>query len=121
MSVRPSFYPLENERVYCFRLRVERAGDPRQGTGWFVRPNLVVTAFHVVGDDTVKRWLNDPETFGPGVSYLLDVDKTGGPVGLRPVCFDTGSDIALLQCVRKPEGVQVLPLASEIEIGRASC
>ena len=68
-----------------------------QGTGWFLRPNLVVTAFHVVGNKSLRKWVQSAPGRERDTFWLsgLPADKQ---VQLSPGCFDASSDVALLTC-----------------------
>ena len=67
-----------------------------RGTAWFLDPETVVTAFHVVGDPQSGEWLSDQLT---ALEYrLLTRDE---PIILQPLPLgvDEAADIALLKPV----------------------
>lgn len=80
-----------------YRLLVREAGKQvKQGTAWLLRPDLAVTAFHVVGAPSVRAWLHEKPGSGPTVTYHLEGKK--GEVLLDPVACDFRADVALLRC-----------------------
>lgn len=93
----------------CYRVRVK--GTRSRGTGWFVQPRVVVTAFHVVGNRQRRRWSH--EIYKRPVKYLLDVGG-GQEIELRPLCFDGEADVALLECPAGVVDAQTLPLSDDI-------
>jgi AAA ATPase domain/Trypsin-like peptidase domain len=80
----------------------------KQGTGWFLRSNLIVTAFHVVGVEG-NGWLHE----------LQPCDYTLQPGGekLLPLCYDSKADVALMECVAPPNNVTILQPAKRLGIG----
>ena len=92
-----------------YRLRVVLdGGEKKRGTAWFLREDLVVTALHVVADDT-GQWLSDVL---PNVQYRLELEGSD-PIGLEPVAADARTDIALLRSVKPVTGATVLSVAAE--------
>ena len=79
----------------------------KQGTAWFLRPDLIVTAFHVVGVRNVG-WLHQS---GPHDYRLRPDDQK-----LLPLCADHEADIALLECAAPPAGVATLSLTDRLAI-----
>jgi len=86
------------------------------GTGWFVRPDCVVTAFHVVSveeDGVSRRWRH--EVFKDStIRYQLRWGS--GPDEVTPLDHgeaDPESDLALLRCPSRPEGAHALRLRRE--------
>jgi hypothetical protein len=69
-------------------------GQLTQGTGWPLRPDLIVTAFHVVGNVLARGWLHESR---PDVSYHLLRDCDEGPL-LDPLLYDPDTDVAILCC-----------------------
>ncbi|WNG56504.1 hypothetical protein F0U59_18390 [Archangium gephyra] len=85
----------------------------KQGTGWLLRPDIVVTAFHVVGARTPGDWFHrGPEA---DVTYHLRIGSD--EVTLDPAVFDVQADVALLRLVQPAETSVVMPLA-EMEPAR---
>ena len=83
-------------------------GEKKRGTAWFLREDLVITALHVVADDT-GQWLSD---VFPNVQYRLELERTD-PIPLEPVVADARADIALLRSVKPVTGASALILAAE--------
>jgi hypothetical protein len=79
----------------------------KRGTAWFLRPDLIVTAFHVVGVKN-RGWLHQSEPH----NYRLKPDDQK----LLPLCADHEADIALLECAAPPAGVVTLSLADRLAI-----
>lgn len=100
---------LEHPMNISYRLRVILdGGNEKRGTAWFLREDLVVTALHVVADDT-GQWLSDVFL---NVQYRLEPKGTD-PIDLEPVVADARADIALLRSVKLATGARVLSLAAE--------
>lgn len=80
-------------------------GLSNQGTGWVVRPDLVVTNAHVVVGEPHPRLVHP------------SIDARGGAADGTVVAFDARADLAL---VRFPDGVRLpsLALADEIDAGQ---
>jgi hypothetical protein len=68
-----------------------------QGTGWFLRPGVVVTALHVVGKLPPQLGWMHSVPGNEGATYNF-VHVGMSTLALRPLCFDASADIALLQC-----------------------
>jgi hypothetical protein len=102
--------------VNAYPLVVREAGSPpRQGTAWLLGPDLLVTAFHVVGVASLRAFRHEKP--GSTVTYYL-VDA-GREVLLEPVACDLRADIALLQCQTPLAAHSVLPLAEALPARRA--
>jgi hypothetical protein len=96
--------------VSAYRLVVREAGKPRkQGTAWLLRPDLAVTAFHVVGESSARAWLHEKPGSGGAVTYHLLGEH--GEVPLEPVACDLRADVALLRCREALAAPAMLPLA----------
>ena len=91
-----------------YRLRVLLDVGEKSGTAWLLREDLIVTALHVVADDT-GQWLSDVL---PNVQYRLE-PKGEEPIRLEPVVADARADIALLRSVNHVTGAPVLTVAAE--------
>ena len=79
------------------RIVVSRDGKHHsQGTAWFLRSDIVVTAFHVVTPQGSSQWFHEVDD---GFVYKLDFDVAGGRAGivLQPLLADRTADIALLR------------------------
>jgi hypothetical protein len=99
--------------VSAYRLVVHAAGKPvSQGTAWLLRPDLAVTAFHVVGKSSVRAFLHEAPGSGASVTYHL-LDGTG-EVPLEPVACDLRADVALLRCQKTLAAPSILALADEL-------
>lgn len=83
-----------------YRLEVrypQASGRPTvQATAWRLEADLVVTAFHAVGNKDVPDWAH-AEAPDTGISYRLIVPG-GDEVELLPACYDAAADVALLTC-----------------------
>jgi hypothetical protein len=92
-----------------YRLLVKKGKEvKKQGTAWFVRPDLVVTAFHVVGDKASGTWDSSEED--PTVCYELLIGAGSTPLLLHPDLCEPKADVALL----RPEHsltTSILPLS----------
>jgi hypothetical protein len=94
---------------FAYRLRVCSDGrELKRGTAWFVRAELVVTAFHVVSDDA-GAWLHEHD---PTVQYRLELADPEAVV-LQSVTEDKAADIALLRLESPGREVSVLELAAD--------
>ena len=93
--------------TYWLRVLLD-GGSEKRGTAWFLRKDLVVTALHVVADDT-GQWLSG---VFPNVQYRLE-PKGAAPIDLEPVVGDSRADIALLKPVKPVTGASVLVLAAD--------
>jgi len=93
-----------------YRLLVKQGKKvKRQGTAWFVRPDVVVTAFHVVGDQTSRAWDSEED---PTICYELLAGIGGAPISLRSDLCDLQADVALLCSTDAVPAVSILPLSS---------
>jgi hypothetical protein len=79
-----------------------------QGTGWFIEPTLVATAFHVVGNNLAREFFHQRPQ---GAQYALQMGAVRN--ALDPIVFDSASDIALLRSARPGSGGDVLALSDE--------
>jgi hypothetical protein len=70
-----------------------------RGTGWALRPDVVVTALHVVGKLRPQLgWMHDAPSEQDATYYF---ERLGMPkLALKPLCFDAAADVALLECDR---------------------
>ena len=94
---------------FAYRLRVYSDGrELKRGTAWFMRADLVVTAFHVVSDDA-GAWLHEHD---PTVQYRLELADQEAVV-LQAVTEDKAADIALLRFESLGREVSVLELAGD--------
>lgn len=67
------------------------------GTGSFLRSGLVVTAYHVVGNENQPSWCH----LVPGQeesTYWLDGLPNNEEVQIKPACYNSAGDVALLTC-----------------------
>ena len=78
-----------------YRLESKKAdgGFVQRGTAWAIEKDLVVTAFHVVADDSRKSWLHEIADIG----YWLICDGEPSGIALEAVSCDSVADIALLR------------------------
>jgi formylglycine-generating enzyme required for sulfatase activity len=81
-----------------------------QGTAWFLRPDLVLTAFHVVGNQALREWFQAAPEREEDTFWLIGLPGDG-KVRLNPGCFDATADVALLTCP-PVNGIRRLTLAS---------
>ncbi|HNN93071.1 MAG TPA: serine protease [Pseudomonadota bacterium] len=83
-----------------------------QGTGWLLAPDVLVTAFHVVGKLERRRFFHEGL---PEVSYVAVIDEGGRrEVALTPLCCDYYADVALLRAATPLPG-PVLRLRESLE------
>lgn len=107
---RPSSVEATTRRAIC---RIDAVIPPRgtsRGTGTLIEQDLVLTAFHVVGDRTARpvRFHEDVQLTFPGFT------RTGTVVA---GAYDTGLDFALLR-LDQPAPAEVTPLSlRELEEG----
>lgn len=87
--------------VFPLLVYVGGAGAARQlvsqGTGWLLAPDVLVTAFHVVGKLERRRFFHEGL---PEVQYVVPLGDSGagaGEVVLTPLCCDFYADVALLR------------------------
>jgi tetratricopeptide (TPR) repeat protein len=101
------------EKAESYPLEVRLGGKPiEQGTAWFLKQNLVVTAFHVVGNREAQNWTHDRPNYEQA-EYCLLVDNCS--FVLEPLCFDVAADVALLKC-EPTHNATPLPLATVIPL-----
>jgi hypothetical protein len=94
-----------------------------RGTGWFIRPNLVATAFHVVGSKSLRAWVQSAPGREEDSFWLSGIPAVGpSEKGVQlthksPSCFDFLADVALLACwpVRNVEVSALTDVAEEGE------
>jgi len=68
-----------------------------RGTGWFLRPDVVVTALHVVGKlHPQLGWMHDVPGDKDATYHFVSAGVS--KLALKPLCFDASADVALLQC-----------------------
>ncbi|HYO51684.1 trypsin-like peptidase domain-containing protein, partial [Archangium sp.] len=93
-------------KSYLLVVRAQGAQEKlKQGTGWLVRPDIVVTAFHVVGVEAMGEWLHR----GPYADVTYHLRIGSHEVALEPLVFDSSSDVALLRLSQAfPESVVAL-------------
>jgi hypothetical protein len=74
-----------------------------------VAPDVVITAFHVVGSCLSQRWSHEDSA---GVTYHLSPRGPGlAPIPLTPQLFDAQADLALFRCAsERPQDLKVLLL-----------
>lgn len=84
-----------------------------QGTGWLLRPDIIVTAFHVVGAKTPGDWFHK----GPEADVTYHLRVGSHEVTLEPLVFDVQADVALLRLVQPAATFAVMQLA-EMEPAR---
>ncbi len=86
---------VENQKGLCQR-----------GTAWFIAPDRVITAYHVVGSH--DRWLSQ---FGKTYWLVMEDRK----IQLHPLLFDPVADIACLRTEEKPKNSAewIIPLNSD--------
>ncbi len=68
-----------------------------QGTGWLLSPDIVVTAFHVVGKLERRRFFHEGLPEVRYVAQLGEPGAAGQEVALSPLCCDYYADVALLR------------------------
>ncbi len=93
--------------------RLITASDQRpvaQGTAWFLRPDVVVTAFHVVGDLATATWHCEEV---PTITYKLVDHVNASPLALSPDFAEPHADVALLRSARECP-TAVLPLGDSL-------
>lgn len=98
----------------AYRLIVEQHGKAKpisQGTAWFLRSDLVATAFHVVSDENSHRWYHDLEPQSFEYKLSLDDSHENDPLLLQPDVASHRSDIALLRVPSPVPKVTVLEVA----------
>lgn len=83
------------------------------GTGFLLAPDLLVTAFRVVGDPTTRTWRHE---ILENASYTIQVDGSLTEVTLEPLVFDPATELALMRCERPVFGLSVLELAPRAPI-----
>ncbi|MCP4663881.1 MAG: trypsin-like peptidase domain-containing protein [bacterium] len=81
-----------------------------RGTAWLVRPQLAVTAFHVVADRERTAWRSDVES---DVEYRLGGPDGDGEIVARPAPADPEADLALLRTATPIDQAEVLTVAAE--------
>ena len=89
-----------------FRLRVYVGGSPQsgapaqlvsQGTAWLIAPDVLATAFHVVGKLERRRFFHEGL---PDVQYRVvrsDDERGEHEQQVTPLCCDYYADVALLR------------------------
>jgi hypothetical protein len=96
-----------------YEIRCEREGQVlSRGTGWIPadRPDVVISAFHVVGNLTAAKFWHEHETGDIHYTLVHDDEATS----LCPLCFDNDADVAVLEC-HSPRGrLKRLHLADDI-------
>jgi hypothetical protein len=88
-----------------------------QGTGWFLRQDIVVTALHVVGKVQPRGWAHNVPGQGEATYSLVGVGTAENRLILEPLCYDAQSDIALLKCAEPVQDIAVGRLAEAIPQG----
>lgn len=73
-----------------------KSGQRDHGTAWALYPDLIVTAFHVVGSTSARLWKHE-DPLWPGCEYLLEGVSSAS---LEPLLYDPRADVAIL---RMPE------------------
>lgn len=76
-----------------------------------LRPDLAVTAFHVVGKPQVRAWLHEMSGSGAEVTYHLLGESF--EVRLDPVTCDLRADVAMLRCQKALAEPSFLSLTEE--------
>jgi formylglycine-generating enzyme required for sulfatase activity len=107
--------------IDAYRLLVEgspnAAGTPtfiRQGTGWFIAHDLVVTAFHVVGHRDQGAWWHEATGVVSDIRYWLEL-APGRRVELIAARGNSEADVASLRLTEPVEGARVLrPCPDEV-------
>jgi S1-C subfamily serine protease len=98
------------------------AADHGKGTGWIVdrRRRLLVTCYHVVGDndtcEAVFPWRDKDRLVSERrlyLEHLPELRKLGLAVRGRVLKSNRATDLALVQLEQLPDGVCELPLAPE--------
>src|SRR5262249_37407804 len=97
--------------MISFRVVVKKGEEEvSQGTAWFVAPELVVTAFHVVALENSDEWRHEIDK---GCEYALYFDHGGPAVSIRldAIVAHSRADIALLRADRSVAEAVVLPIS----------
>ncbi|MFO0761691.1 MAG: effector-associated domain EAD1-containing protein [Byssovorax sp.] len=103
----------------AYLLTAQAAGrELARGTAWLLRPDVAVTAFHVVGKRTARAWLHEIPGSGAGVTYTLHDGERA--IELTPAVCDLRADLAMLRCRGPLAAPRVLPLAAAPAEGGAS-
>lgn len=109
-----------------FRLRVYVGGSPQsgvpaqlvsQGTAWLIAPDVLATAFHVVGKLERRRFFHEGL---PDVQYrvvLSDDERGANEQQVAPLCCDYYADVALL---RAPQALPGSPLVLRRALDRTN-
>ena len=90
------------------------------GTGWLVAPDLVITAFRVVGDPASSSWRHDMQDNARYVLEVADINPSGRTnmveIALEPLVFDAAAELALLRCERSVPTLSVIELAAKAPV-----
>lgn len=104
--------------AFTLRVYVGAPGAGRQlvsqGTGWLLAPDVVATAFHVVGKLERRRFFHEGL---PDVHYVAVIgagESQGETVTLTPLCCDYYADVALLRAASGLPGT-VLTLRDSLD------
>lgn len=94
------------------------------GTGWLVAPDLVVTAFRVVGDPASSTWRHEMQDNARYALEVVDTDQNGRraivEISLEPEVFDAAAELALLRCERSVPTLSVIELAAKAPVRGAA-
>lgn len=96
---------------YLLEVRNQNGNEPlSQGTAWFIRTDVVVTAFHVVGSREIPGWFHDQ----PGIVAGYFLIAAGQRIQLDPLGFDNDADVAVLRLSQATMPVDVLSLDTRL-------
>lgn len=96
-------------RAFSVEVHDGGGGLIKQGTGWLLAPDLVVTAFHVVGDRLAGKWHHEL-TEKTVIELVAGAERRT----IHPLAANIDADIALLSCPLPIEHISVLPLADTL-------
>jgi hypothetical protein len=94
--------------VSIYKILAKSKNGATQGTCWAISSDMVVTAFHVVAEDTAQYWLHHKMA-----AFYWLVDDDGKEVELEAVTCDSAADVALLRLKMDGEArLRLLPLTA---------